>query len=179
MSEGREHYGSFANDVKLDILTLKGRVTQLEAEIQSAGRHSISVDGTKITQSDTANGVRNMGIPSQYVRSDNTVDFNAYQRDLRETMYQTRMATVSMRGYLRLAKETGMLPDEQAKTLTQINHIISMAWQAQKTLEAVDRMSKITMASNPFLWGMLALSIGGRVAGTLATANRMHGSSGV
>jgi hypothetical protein len=166
--------------LKQDIQNNQARITALEQQIQaisgqtadSNGQGSVSVNGGELGAFNLAN----------YKDASGRIDFDRYNKDVREAMYQTRQLTQALKGYAMLAKELRLLKDEQEQTYQNIMRTIRMTYQAQRALEQLQRMMDIAnagMMTNPVGFAVAAVSFGGRIAGTLAYASRTQGTSGV
>jgi hypothetical protein len=159
-------------ELKSDSQELRAKVTLIEEQLRSI----VGQGQTGEAQNDTTQLLAN------FKGEDGRIDFEGFDREMRESMYQVRQLTMALRGYVMLAREAGLLDKDSEKAYQNIMRVIRMAYQAQRALEQLDRMMKIAeagMMTNPVGFAVAAVSFGGRIAGSLAYANRTSGTSGV
>jgi Tfp pilus assembly protein PilN len=165
--------------MKQDLQNLQTRITLLEQQIQAITGQTTDSNGQGGASVGGETGAFNL---ANYKDTSGRIDFDRYNHDVKEAMYQTRQLTMAMRGYVMLAREAGLLDKDQEQAYQNIMRIIRMAYQAQRAMEQLQRMMDIAQAgmmTNPLGMAMAAVSFGGRIAGTLAYASRTQGTSGV
>jgi len=177
----RDNGRNIIHILKQDIQNNQARITLLEQQIQAITGQTIDSNGQG-SASISAGGETGAFNLANYKDASGRIDFERFNRDSKEAMYQARQATMAIRGFAMLAKELGLLKGEQEQTYQNIMRTIRMAYQAQRALEQLQRMMDIAnagMMTNPVGMAVAAVSFGGRVAGTLAYASRTQGTSGV
>jgi hypothetical protein len=180
-NEQRDNGRNMFHIMKQDLQNLQTRTTLLEQQIQAISGQSVDSNGqgSASVGNSGETGAFNL---ANYKDTSGRIEFERFNRDVKESMYQTRQLTMAMRGYVMLAREAGLLDKDQEQAYQNIMRIIRMAYQAQRAMEQLQRMMDIAQAgmmTNPVGMAIAAVSFGGRIAGTLAYASRTQGTSGV
>jgi len=160
-------------DLKAELLNQKAAIMALQEQMKSLGAQETA-------SAQERGNTAALGNLENYKDGPGRIDFTRYSTELRETMYQTRQLTMATRGYVMLARSAGILKSEdQIKAYQNLTRLIRMAYQAQRAVEQLDRLSSISMASNPVGWAMAAISAGGRLSSSISYSSRMSGGSGI
>jgi hypothetical protein len=113
---------------------------------------------------------------SNFKDTSGRIDFERFNSEIKESMYNVRQLTMALRGYVMLAKEAGLLSDDQIRAYQNLMKIIRMAYQAQRAIEAANTAFKALSTGSPIGVAMAFITVSGRVAGSLAMANRIGGT---
>jgi hypothetical protein len=156
--------------LKTDVQNINARLTIIEEQLQEL-LQNLDPDGIGSTGGSA--GALDL---SNFKDSSGRIDFDRFNSEVRESMYNVRQLTMALRGYVALAKEAGLLTDDQIKAYQNLMKIIRVAYQAQRAVEAANTAFKALSAGSPIGVAMGLITIGGRVAGSLAMANRVGGT---
>jgi len=158
--------GIVLESYKQELIALKANVEQLRSQLEQA--RSVPTG-----EQETVTALSSM---TNYKDDHGKIDMERYTRDLKDVSYQARQTTRALHGVALLMKETGMLKGEQEETYRNIQRTIHILYQAQRAYEAFDAMTRLTQATNPAMWVLTGISLVGRTAYALGSANRQTGS---
>jgi hypothetical protein len=155
--------------LKQDIQNNQARITMLEEQIKNLAdqlgidaKNSVAIDGqTGSNHGDGTAGAFNL---DNFKDSSGRIDFDRFNQEIRTTMYNVRSLTMGVRGYVALAKEAGILNEDQQKAYQNLMQLIRIAYNVQRAIDAANTTMLAFYASNPIGVAMGLITLGGRGA---------------